>query len=263
MLQKSWPLLVMIGVGLVALVLIGLEKADTTKSKVEIEDLRVGYGTEASPGNRVTVDYIGRLADGQKVFDSTKEQGKKPFTFIVGSGEVIKGWGQAVTGMKVGGKRKILIPAKMAYGASGFKDVIPPNADLEFEVELLKVEPESALVEAEETGPERKVGIEEIQLGDGPVATPGNRVTVHYTGWLASNQKVFDTSKKEGRGPFSFTLGAGKVIKGWDQGVAGMKVGGKRRLLIPAKLGYGKRGAGADIPPNSDLVFEVELLKVD
>jgi FKBP-type peptidyl-prolyl cis-trans isomerase len=96
--------------------------------------------------------------------------------------------------------------------------------------------------------------------GTGEEAKAGDEVEVHYTGWLASSGQKFDSS--QGKEPFQFQLGAGRVIKGWDQGVVGMKVGGKRKLKIPAKLAYGERGAGKSIPPNSDLVFEVELLRI-
>jgi FKBP-type peptidyl-prolyl cis-trans isomerase len=99
--------------------------------------------------------------------------------------------------------------------------------------------------------------IEDIKVGTGAVAEAGKRVAVHYTGWLTNGTK-FDSSKDQGK-PFAFQLGAGQVIKGWDQGVAGMKVGGVRKLTIPPSLGYGANGAGA-IPPNATLVFEVELL---
>jgi FKBP-type peptidyl-prolyl cis-trans isomerase len=99
------------------------------------------------------------------------------------------------------------------------------------------------------------------KTGDGTEAVSGKTVEVHYTGWLKSNGKKFDSSVDRGK-PFSFTLGAGMVIKGWDEGVAGMKVGGKRKLFIPAELAYGKRGAGDVIPADADLIFEVELLKV-
>lgn len=102
--------------------------------------------------------------------------------------------------------------------------------------------------------------IEELQTGTGAEAQPGHRVDVHYTGWLTSGQK-FDSSLDRGK-PFSFQLGAGQVIQGWDQGVAGMKVGGKRKLTVPPELGYGARGAGNVIPPGATLVFEVELLAV-
>jgi FKBP-type peptidyl-prolyl cis-trans isomerase len=97
-------------------------------------------------------------------------------------------------------------------------------------------------------------------VGTGEVAVAGKTVNVHYTGWL-ENGKKFDSSVDRGQ-PFSFPLGAGRVIKGWDEGVQGMKVGGKRKLTISSDLGYGSRGAGGVIPPNATLIFDVELLGV-
>lgn len=97
-------------------------------------------------------------------------------------------------------------------------------------------------------------------VGTGDVAVAGKTASVHYTGWL-ENGKKFDSSVDRGQ-PFSFPLGAGRVIKGWDEGVQGMKVGGKRKLTIPSELGYGSRGAGGVIPPNATLIFDVELLGV-
>jgi FKBP-type peptidyl-prolyl cis-trans isomerase FkpA len=118
------------------------------------------------------------------------------------------------------------------------------------------------------TRPERLVmfktssGVEydDLQKGTGEAATRGDSVTVHYTGWLLDGTK-FDSSKDAGE-PFTFKLGAGEVIKGWDEGVAGMKVGGKRKLWIPAELAYGRRGAPPEIPPNAELVFEVEMVQL-
>lgn len=101
---------------------------------------------------------------------------------------------------------------------------------------------------------------EDIHVGSGDAVAPGSQVTVHYTGWLTDGAK-FDSSKDRGD-PFSFPLGAGRVIRGWDEGVQGMQVGGVRKLTIPPELGYGARGAGRVIPPNATLVFEVELLSV-
>lgn len=100
---------------------------------------------------------------------------------------------------------------------------------------------------------------EDTTLGDGTVAVKGQTVSVHYTGWLENGTK-FDSSKDRDEA-FEFKLGAGQVIRGWDEGVAGMKVGGVRRLTIPPQLGYGDRGAGGVIPPKATLVFEVELLE--
>jgi len=120
---------------------------------------------------------------------------------------------------------------------------------------------------AEETQPESNsrttesgLIIEDIVNGEGDEASPGQTVTVNYTGILEDGTQ-FDTSI--GRAPFSFPLGAGRVIKGWDEGVVGMKIGGKRKLTIPPELGYGSRGAGNVIPSNATLIFEVELLKVN
>lgn len=104
------------------------------------------------------------------------------------------------------------------------------------------------------------LGYIDEKVGDGAAPQKGQQVQVHYTGWL-TNGKKFDSSRDRGQ-PFVFPLGAGRVIAGWDEGVATMKVGGKRRLIIPANLGYGARGAGATIPPNSVLIFDVELLGV-
>ena len=101
---------------------------------------------------------------------------------------------------------------------------------------------------------------EDVKQGTGDAATAGKTVSVHYTGWLTDGKK-FDSSKDRGQ-PFEFPLGGGRVIKGWDEGVQGMKVGGVRKLTIPASLGYGSRGAGGVIPPDATLVFEVELLGI-
>ena len=101
---------------------------------------------------------------------------------------------------------------------------------------------------------------EELAEGDGEVAQAGQTVSVHYTGWLTDGTK-FDSSVERSR-PFDFSLGKGRVIRGWDEGVAGMRVGGRRKLTIPPRLAYGAAGAGGVIPPNATLVFEIELLEI-
>lgn len=125
----------------------------------------------------------------------------------------------------------------------------------------------SATPQAHANGSVDKLIVIDHKIGTGAVAKPGMQVTVHYTGWLYDDSakdkhgEKFDSSRDNGA-PFSFTLGEGKVIAGWDQGVAGMKVGGTRTLMIPAALGYGDAGAGETIPPGASLVFDVELLGV-
>ena len=226
----------------------------TTASGLQYEDTVVGEGVEAISGADVKVHYTGWLfQDGQQgaKFDSSKDR-REPFEFSLDEGMVIRGWDEGVQGMKVGGKRTLIIPAQLGYGAQGAGGVIPPHATLKFEVELLSTKAAPVLQ------------MEDTVVGEGAEATRGKRVTVHYTGWLYKDGQQgakFDSSKDR-NDPFVFTLGAGMVIKGWDQGVQGMKVGGKRTLIIPSELGYGARGAGGVIPPNATLKFDVELLAV-
>jgi FKBP-type peptidyl-prolyl cis-trans isomerase len=116
------------------------------------------------------------------------------------------------------------------------------------------------LSQPEQDTTESGLVIEDLVVGQGPAAKAGDTVSVHYTGTLVSGQK-FDSSLDRGA-PFSFTLGQGDVIQGWDEGVVGMKVGGKRKLIIPSELAYGAQGAGNVIPPNATLIFEIELLEI-
>jgi len=232
----------------------------TTPSGLQYEDTVVGNGDAARAGQSATVHYTGWLYDPAKPdgrgakFDSSKDRGD-PFEFDLGAGMVIRGWDEGVQGMQPGGTRVLIIPPELGYGARGAGGVIPPNATLMFEVDLLPpvVRPALEMVDTVE--------------GSGAVAQPGQQVKVHYTGWLHdpsapdNRGKKFDSSKDRGQ-PFVFGLGQGMVIQGWDQGVQGMKVGGTRVLTIPPHLGYGARGAGGVIPPNATLVFEVDLLGV-
>jgi len=226
---------------------------ETSGTGLTIEDPQLGEGAEACTGQTVRVHYTGWLFDngvrGAK-FDSSKDR-NDPFEFGLGEGRVIAGWDLGVRGMKIGGTRVLTIPPELGYGARGAGGVIPPNATLQFEVELLAVSGQG-------------LGIEDTVAGSGEEATPGAQVSVHYTGWLFNNGErgaKFDSSKDRNE-PFDFLLGGRQVISGWDMGVRGMKVGGTRVLTIPPQLGYGARGAGGVIPPNATLQFEVELLDV-
>jgi peptidylprolyl isomerase len=212
--------------------------------KVEMTDLVVGTGAEAKSGMNLKVNYTGTLTNGT-VIDSSA--GSEPAEFVLNPGQVMPGWEQGLPGMKVGGTRVLTIPAELAYGSQGTAQ-IPPDSTLIYVFELLDVQ----------AAPQVK--IEDIQVGTGAAAVPGATLTVNYTGTLADGT-VFDSSYSRNE-PFTLQLGAGQVIPGWEQGLEGMKVGGKRKLTIPPSLGYGAQGAGNVIPPNATLIFEVELLDV-
>ena len=239
---------------------------NTTPSGLQFEDTTEGTGAVAKSGQDVTVHYTGWLyKDGEKgaKFDSSKDR-NDPFQFELDGGMVIAGWDEGVQGMKIGGKRTLIIPPQLGYGARGAGGVIPPNATLLFEVELLGLAGGDEEISLDLKTTESGLQYQDTVEGSGDEARAGQRVTVHYTGWLYKNGtrgKKFDSSKDR-RDPFRFRLAGGEVIKGWDEGVQGMKIGGTRMLVIPSELAYGARGAGGVIPPNATLLFEVELLAV-
>ncbi len=273
-----------------------------TLAQLTIIDREMGDPKSAvvANGSPVLVHYTGWI------YDATKPDGKgaqfdtsrtriAPFSFIVGVGKVIKGWDQGVVGMRIGGKRTLIIPANLAYGERA-RPNIAANSNLMFDVEIINIiatgEPgqvssgstslpaASAPLPITAAAPLRlnakaplpakpaELTIIDQSVGSGKTAEAGTPVTVHYTGWLYDPSKPggkgnkFDSSVDSGK-PFVFPLGGGRVIKGWDQGVAGMKVKGKRTLIIPPQFGYGERGAGGVIPPNATLIFDVELIDVN
>jgi peptidylprolyl isomerase len=248
--------------GVVAYQLQADDKETTTDSGLKYVELKVGTGDAAKKGDRVRVHYTGWLKDGKK-FDSSVDR-KEPFVFELGAGEVIKGWDEGIAGIKPGGKRKLTIPSKLAYGKKGFGNgVIPPDADLTFEVELLKILP---ILKPTDTSKAKVIttasGLKYVDLaeGKGAAAKKGDTLVVHYTGWLQKNGKQFDSSLDVGD-PIDFEVGAGKVIKGWDEGLIGMKAGSKRQLIIPSDLAYGDKGNDA-IPSKAVLIFDVELVEI-
>ncbi len=241
----------------------GGEKATTTASGLQYIEIQEGDGPNPQPGETVAVHYRGTLEDGTE-FDNSYDRGE-PITFALGRGRVIRGWDEGIALLKVGGKAKLIIPPDLAYGESGVEGVIPPNSTLTFEVELISISPgapeaPTEVEEAEYVTTDSGLKYADLEVGDGPTPEKGQTVSVHYTGWLEDGTK-FDSSLDRGQ-PFSFVLGEGRVIRGWDEGVATMKVGGKRQLVIPPELAYGERGAGGVIPPNATLIFDVELLEV-
>lgn len=262
--RQKW--LIGAAIGVLALIAIGVGvyfvmQQNAPVTKLKIEDLVVGTGREAKPGDTLTVEYTGWTLDKYNVepFDSSRLH-DTPFQFVLGKGDVVAGWDQGLVGMKVGGKRKLTIPADLGYGAQGALDGrIPPNATLVFEVDLTDViGPPAATLPASTV---TQLKIEDLVVGTGPGAKNGDTLVVNYTGWLENGTK-FDSSLDPGRQPIEFVLGQAQVIPGWEQGLLGMKVGGKRRLTIPPTLAYGAAGAGDTIPAYATLIFEVELVQI-
>jgi peptidylprolyl isomerase len=236
---------------------------ETTDSGLQIAVLNEGAGEDVvEAGDIATVEFVIWVADSGRYFTGSSTAGA-PFTFQVGSPSVFEGWNEGMTGMTVGEKRQLLIPAALGLGEQGFGDIVPPNSDLIMQVEVVDlVKPRKATVVDESEFTVTDSGLKYVDLveGDGPTPEPGQTVVVHYTGWLEDGTQ-FDSSVERGV-PFEFPLGTGSVIPGWDEGVASMNVGSTRQLVIPSDLAYGDAGAGGTIPPGATLIFEVELLEI-
>ena len=263
---------------------------------IKIFDLVEGEGESPKIEDMVTVRYTGWL-DGGCVFDSTYARGEDAELLLVA---LIPGWRQAMLTMKPGGSRRVEIPSSLGYRELGSPPVIPGNATLTFEIELIAVltptqaiatatamaanvtappiptatpeggpivscdnagYPESApqyddITEDQYTDEPSVIREFDTNVGDGSAVNPANTVDVHYTGWLVADGCVFDSSYSRGA---SVSFPVGGVIPGFRDAILGMKVGGQRRVYIPADQGYGAQGAGGAIPPNADLVFDIVL----
>ncbi|MFH1160142.1 MAG: FKBP-type peptidyl-prolyl cis-trans isomerase [bacterium] len=249
-----------------------------------------GAGKKIDTGAVVKMHFILSLSNGAQVF-SSYDRGE-PLQMTFGKPFDTPGFDQGIGMMKKGGKAKLIVPSEIAFGSAGRGSVIPPYSMLIYDVEVFDVlskaendkqqaekkkqdELKKTTVQKEESGKLQKYLVEnkitvkptpsglyfiEQQKGTGAKAEPGKRVKVHYTGRLLDGTK-FDSSVDRGE-PFGFTLGKGQVIKGWDEGVALMNVGGKATLIIPSSIAYGDRDMGT-IPPFSTLVFDVELIEVE
>ncbi len=242
-----------------------------------------GTGEQIKAGQTVNVDYTGMFMDGKK-FDSNVDSAfhhVQPFSLEVGKGHVIKGWDEGLQLLKEGSKAMFYIPSGLAYGSVDRGPQIPANSILVFEVEITDVQKPGHQAETDDKLIRQYLLKNNIQAtktesglyyvittpGTGENAAPGKKVSMNYLGTLLDGKK-FDGNIDEnwmpvtGRTPFSFTLGVGQVIKGWDEGVQHLKKGSRGIFFIPSALGYGERGQGP-IPANSVLIFNVELLGME
>jgi FKBP-type peptidyl-prolyl cis-trans isomerase len=247
---------------------------------VSIADLLDGIGHIYEEGEEMTVQYVAYDFETGKKFASSWDEGK-PFTFTLGEGEVIGGWEEGLPGIEGGDRRELVVPPDEADGP--FPAAIPDGATVVFLVDPLprkgvkpaekKSAPEPAkkpgagssapkktkpVVEVPSGPPPKQLEMEDLDEGKGPAAKAGDEVTVQYVGVNYKTGKQFDASWDRGE-PFTFKLGENLVIPGWEEGIEGMKAGGRRELIIPPALGYGPAGAPPAIPPNETLVFVVDL----
>lgn len=231
--------------------------------QVTFTEDKIGEGSEAKLGDIVTINYVGRALNGQ-IFDSTRLTA--PFAFPLGSRDLIQGYARlpfisfdkAIVGMKQGGRRTITIPGELAFGELAVGEY-PANTKFTFEVELFDVRKKDS---------EPKLKIEDLKPGIGEEAKTGYTVEVHYRGTFL-NGRPFDSSygRKLEDGseqdiPITAVIGGRGLIKGFSEGLAGMKIGGKRRVTIPYDLAYGKEGRPPAIPAYSTLVFELDLMQI-
>lgn len=234
-------------------------------NELEVIDLIVGTGPAAEPGATLLIDYVGqRFASGEQ-FESTA--GQPPRSIRLGSNQVIQGWEQGLIGMQEGGRRELVVPADLAYGSQGTA-VVSPNEALVYVINLVKVvSPVDAVdipVVAVEPGlSPTELGIVDELVGGGALAIDGSAVSVRYVLLSATTGQQVYSGWETGL-ISQFTLGTHEVVAGLEQGIAGMKTGGRRRLEVPADLAYGDAGSpGGEVLPGEAVVYLVELVSAD
>lgn len=236
-------------------------KAYSTPSGLEFEFLSEGKGEKPDSGDRVTVNYVGRLTN-DSVFDSSYKR-DQPFKFILGAGNVIKGWDEGVALMHVGDKVKLTIPPDLGYGEKK-TGPIPANSTLIFEVKLLDIEspPKPYDVKGKDTISTAS-GLKYIIVKSNPTGEKiekNDLVTFDYNAYLENGHRFGSTFYNHK--PIKLRAGAGHVIKGWDEALLLLRKGEKARLLIPSDLAYGEKGYKNFISPNSDLIYDVSIINV-
>ncbi len=233
------------------------------KKKLKYVIIEPGSGSLAQFGDNAYIHYTGYLPDGS-IFDSSVKKGDA-VRITVGSKQVIEGWDLGLFLMKKGTKIKLYIPPKLAYGNEGYKNLVPENSPIILDLEMVDLIPPAPIAKWNSDGKqiiETPSGLKYVIFdpGEGNSILPDNIVTVHYSGYFVDG-KLFDSSVKRLE-PIRFPVGTGSVIDGWDEGLQLMRKGSKFQLIIPSDLGYGAAGAPPQIPPDTDLIFDIEILDV-
>ncbi len=240
---------------------------DTLKTKNGVQYIIVKAnktGEQAVAGTVADFHYAGYFRDG-KTFDNSFDR-NQPLSIKIGQGQLMPGWDEGMSMLRNGEKARLIIPSSLALGEKGYPPLIPPNTDLIMDIEMLNVKVIVPPALFDIKGLEEKVtstGLKYYEVkkaGSAVKAAAGKSVKVHYSGYLADG-KMFDSSVERGE-PIEFPLGQGRVIPGWDEGIALMSVGDKLRLVIPYNLAYGEQGRPPMIPAKADLTFDVELVDV-
>lgn len=229
-----------------------VEKNLVSPHGVQIEILsRDPNGVSLKKGDVVRIKYQGKLPDG-KIFDSSDMIGM-PLPYYIGVNMSVKGWDDALPLLQSGDKVRMKVPSSMAYGKKGYGKLIPPNTDLLFEMEILNiVQPEIS-----ESGLKFYKTVEK----GGALIKEGNTVTLHFYGWLEKTGKLFDASYRSGN-PHEFILGNGRSLPCWDEALKKMRLGEKAIIVSPSALAYGEKGIPELVPPNSTLIYSLEVVGV-
>jgi peptidylprolyl isomerase len=244
---------------------LGEDAFETTESGLRYAILEEGEGSESPvAGQVVSVHYTGWLEDGTQ-FDSSVERGQ-PFSFPLGQQMVIPGWDEGIALLKVGDKARLIIPSELAYGEAGGGTVIPPNATLVFDVELVDIAegpPEAPVAVDPDDYVVTDSGLQyyDMVVGEGPSPQTGQVATMHFTIWLEDGTLLGSTLSSAQ--PVQALVGSGQLFPGWEEGLQSMQVGGSRQLVIPPELAFGEEGTpDGSVPPNTGLIIEMELLSV-
>ena len=233
-------------------------------TELVITDLTEGTGDAAKAGDLIVLNYVGVLSKDGTEFDNSYDRGA-PFTLTLGGGQVIEGWDTGLVGVKQGGRRQLDIPADLAYGDTPQGDVIQPGDALTFLVDVLAVIPAVDPADAPSltlsAAPNvDTLSFEDIVVGAGAEIVKGSTAVVHIVAYRADTGAEINSTWTSGAA-FEFPFGIGQVIPGFDEGMAGMKIGGRRSIVIPFAQAFGDAGSeGLGLPPSIDLIVVVDLI---